>query len=54
MADHVHPHHHHHPGEGHPAAAVLPSILRLSVAQRLVAAGLAIALIWAVVLWAMA
>jgi hypothetical protein len=46
-------HHHGHAGHAHPPAAVHPSILRLSVAQRLaVAAGL-IALIWAAAFWAM-
>jgi hypothetical protein len=45
--------HRHHLDEGHPAAAVSPSLLRLGVAQRLAAAGLLVALIWAVVFWAM-
>jgi hypothetical protein len=53
--DHSHPHHHHHhhAGEAHPPAAVSPSILRLSAAERLAAAGLAIVAIWAAVTWAM-
>jgi hypothetical protein len=52
---HYHGHHHHHePGEGHPPAAISPSILRLSAAERLAAAGVLIAVIWAVVFWAMA
>jgi hypothetical protein len=50
--DHSHPHHHHHPGEAHPLAAVSPSILRLSAVERLAAASVAIAAIWAAVLWA--
>jgi hypothetical protein len=54
MPSHDHTHRHHHPGQGHPAAAVLPSMLRLSVLQRLGAAGLAITLIWVTVLWAIA
>ena len=49
----AHPHHHRHPGHTHPPAAVAPSLLRLSVVQRLgIAAGL-IALIWLTVYWAM-
>jgi hypothetical protein len=49
-----HPHgHHHRPGEGHPAAAVAPSILRMGALQRLGIAAVLIALIWAAVLWAM-
>jgi hypothetical protein len=51
---HQHHHHHHHAGEGHPPAAVSPSILRLSVFERLVAAAAAIAVIWSIVIWAMA
>jgi hypothetical protein len=48
-----HRHHHHHPGRLHPPAAIAPSILRLSVMQRLaVSAGL-IALLWAAAFWAM-
>ena len=49
---HSHSHEHHHPGEGHPAATVSASILRLSAFERLAAAGAMIAMIWAVVLWA--
>ena len=46
-------HHHHHPAGVHPPASVHPSILRLSVLQRLgFAAGL-IALVWAAAFWAM-
>lgn len=47
-------HHHHHPqGEAHPPAAIAPSILRLSAAQRLGMALALIAVIWAAVFWAM-
>ena len=47
------PPHHHHPGRGHPPAALAPSILRLSLWQRLaVAAGLS-AVVWLAVVWAM-
>jgi hypothetical protein len=52
---HSHSHrHHHHAGEGHPPAAVSASILRLSVGKRLAAAGVMIAVIWGIVVWAMA
>jgi hypothetical protein len=47
-----HPHHHR-PGEEHPPASIAPSILRLSALHRLASAGFVIAVIWAVVLWAM-
>ena len=53
MSEHAH-HHHHHAGEGHPPAAVSASILRLSAIERLAAAGVAIGLVWAIVIWAMA
>jgi hypothetical protein len=47
-------HHHHHPGRAHPAAAVSPSLLRLSAFERLAAAAVVIALLWGAVWWAMA
>ena len=47
-------HHHHHPGHTPPPATIDPSILRLSVVERLGAVALVIAIIWAVVFWAMA
>jgi hypothetical protein len=47
-------HVHHHSGQGHPPAAVAASILRLSVWLRLTVAVLAIALLWGVVIWAVA
>jgi len=50
----IHPHHHHHPGQGHPPASIAPSILRMSVVQRLGFAAAVVALIWGAVLWAMA
>jgi len=58
MPTHVHPqhhhhHHHHHSGEGHPPASVSPSILRMSVVERLAIAAALIALLWGAVLWAM-
>jgi len=50
---HGHHHHHHHAGHVHPPATVHPSILRLSALERLAAAGGVIAILWAVVFWAM-
>lgn len=51
---HVHDHHHHHaPGQGHPPATIGPSLLRMTVGARLSVAAVLIALIWAVVIWAM-
>jgi hypothetical protein len=43
---------HHHAGEAHPSPALSPSLLRLSVTQRLALAGALIAVIWVAVLWA--
>ena len=48
------PHHHHHPGHVHPPASVAPSILRLSVLERLAAVAVLIAVLWGAVFWAMA
>jgi hypothetical protein len=54
MPTHVpHPHHHHHPGQGHPPASISPSILRMSVLQRLAIAAALIVLLWSAVIWAM-
>ena len=54
MPTHVpHPHQHHHPGQGHPRASISPSILRMSVLQRLAIAAALIALLWGAVIWAM-
>jgi hypothetical protein len=50
--DHEH-HHHHHPGHAHPPAVVHTSLLRLSLAERLGAAGVVIALLWGAAYWAM-
>jgi hypothetical protein len=47
------PHPHHHPGWGHPPAAISPSILRMSVVERLAVTGALVALLWAAVIWAM-
>jgi hypothetical protein len=46
------PHQHHHPGRGHPPAPISPSILRMSLVQRLALGVALIALIWAAVFWA--
>jgi hypothetical protein len=55
MPTHVHPQHHHHhpPGQGHPPASISPSILRMSVVERLAIAAALIAVLWAAVLCAM-
>ena len=56
MSDHSHHghhHHHHHPGQVHPPASVHPSILRLSVFERLGIVSALIAAIWAAVFWAL-
>jgi len=53
MAEHHHHHHHHPPDRAHPPAAVQASILRLSIAERLGAAALLIALLWGAAYWAM-
>jgi hypothetical protein len=47
-----HPHHHHHPGAGHPPATVSPSILRMSMVERLGLAAVMIAALWGMVFWA--
>jgi hypothetical protein len=45
---------HHHPAEHvHPPASIHPSILRLSVVERLAASCVVIALLWTAVFWAM-
>jgi hypothetical protein len=48
-----HLHHQHRAGQGHPPAVVSPSLLRMSVVQRLAIAAALIALLWAAVVWAM-
>jgi hypothetical protein len=47
--------HHHHPAGHHHAepVSIAPSILRLSVLERLAAVSIVIALLWAAVYWAM-
>ena len=49
----THLHTHDHIGGGHPPAAISPSILRMSVAQRLSIGLVLIALLWLAVIWAM-
>jgi hypothetical protein len=44
--------HHHHPGHGHPAAVIMPSLLRMPLVQRLVVGLCVVAVIWALVWWA--
>jgi hypothetical protein len=46
-------HHHHHPGHVHPPARVAPSILRMSLWQRLSFAAALVALMWSAAFWAM-
>jgi hypothetical protein len=55
MPTHVHPQHHHHhpPGQGHPPASISPSILRMSVLERLAIAAALIVVLWGAVFWAM-
>jgi hypothetical protein len=45
-------HHHHETGHGHPAGAASPSLLRMSAAERLVAALAVAGVLWAAVWWA--
>jgi hypothetical protein len=54
MSHHDHHHHHHHPGRAHPPASVSPSILRMSALERLAAVAVVIAVLWGVVMWALA
>jgi hypothetical protein len=53
MTNQDHPHHHHHSGHVHPPAPVHPSLLRLSLVERLVAAVFVIVLLWGATYWAM-
>lgn len=48
-----HHHHHHLPGHSHPPAAIGPSILRLSVFERLAFAAVLTVIVWVAVIWAM-
>jgi len=50
---HEHHHRHHHAARGaHPPATVSPSILRMTLGERLVVVVVIIAVIWAAVFWA--
>jgi hypothetical protein len=53
MPTHLPHPHHHHAGRGHPPASISPSLLRLSVVERLAISTALIALLWAAVIWAM-
>ena len=53
MPSHVDHFHRHPVGEGHPPAAISPSILRMSVLERLAVAAVLITALWGAVLWAM-
>jgi hypothetical protein len=44
-------HHHHETGHGHPARAVSPSLLRMSAAERFVAALAVAGVLWVAVWW---
>jgi hypothetical protein len=46
-------HHHHEAGEGHPARAVSPSLLRMSAAVRLAAALAVASVLWVAAWWVM-
>jgi hypothetical protein len=46
-------HHHHEAGHGHPARIAPPSLLRMSAAERLIAALAIAGLLWATVWWIM-
>ncbi len=48
-----HHRHHHLPGHSHPPAAIGPSILRLSVFERLAFAAVLTVIVWVAVIWAM-
>jgi len=44
---------HHHAGHVHPPADIAPSLLRASAGQRLLIAGIGVALLWSAVYWAL-
>jgi hypothetical protein len=49
----IHHHHHHRADDVHPSPTIAPSLLRISVPQRLGIAGALAALIWLMALWAL-
>jgi|SoimicmetaTmtLAA_FD_contig_41_2614005_length_402_multi_1_in_0_out_0_2 hypothetical protein len=46
--------HHHPPDHAHPSPSVPPSLMRLSLGGRLLAAGIVVVWVWVLVLWAIA
>jgi hypothetical protein len=48
----THHHHHRHGGASHPSPTITPSLLRLSVPERIAVVGVLIVLIWLAVFWA--
>ncbi|EJW12860.1 hypothetical protein A33M_1422 [Rhodovulum sp. PH10] len=46
-------HHHHDPGFAHPSPPLSPSLLRLSLARRLLLVAGVAGLVWGLVAWAM-
>jgi hypothetical protein len=46
-------HHHHEAGHNHPARVAPPSLLRMSAAERLIAAVVIAGVLWIAVLWVM-
>ncbi|MDC7786301.1 hypothetical protein PQJ75_01160 [Rhodoplanes sp. TEM] len=47
-------HHHHDPGHAHPSPRLPPSLLRFSLPARLGIVAAVAAVVWALVLWAIA
>jgi hypothetical protein len=46
-------HHHHNPGDAHPEGRISPSLLRMSVIERIAIAAVAVLVLWAAVWWAL-
>jgi hypothetical protein len=46
-------HHHHNPGDAHPEGHISPSLLRMSVIERIAIAAVAVLVLWAAVWWAL-
>jgi hypothetical protein len=44
-------HHHHEAGHGHPARTALPSLLRMSAVERLIAALVVAGVLWIATWW---
>lgn len=47
-------HHHHDPGFAHPSPSLKPSLLRLSLGLRLCVVAAVSAVVWSLVVWAIA